>query len=187
MRQQWLDKWLEEIVCDLFAVFVLGPPFVWAHCHLAAKQCKHIFSFSHDQVTTHPADDARMKAMLASLQLIGSDDEARTIDEQWDKLVKILGHKKDADYHLAYPDNLIEAIAVEIHQGISGLGCHMRSKELGSEDDDSSVVGLLSNAWNTFWKNPEDYSKWEKKQIQIWRRRLIVIDAPISQKSSSKC
>lgn len=65
LRQQWLDKWLEEIVCDLFAVFVLGPPFVWAHCHLAAKQCKHIFSFSHDQVTTHPADDARMKAMLA--------------------------------------------------------------------------------------------------------------------------
>jgi hypothetical protein len=186
-RQQWLDKWLEEIVCDLFAMFVLGPPFVWAHCHLAAKLCKHIFSFSHDQLTTHPADDARMKAMLAGLQLSGFDDEARAINKQWKQLVKILGHKKDADYHLAYPDNLIEAIAVEAHQGASGLGCRKISKELATKDDDSSVVGLLNNAWNTFWQNPEEYSKWEEKRMQIWRQRLIIIDTPISQKSSSKC
>jgi len=170
-RQQWLDKWLQEIVCDVFAVFVLGPPFVWAHCHLAAKLCKHIFWFSHDQVTTHPADDARMKAMLASLRLSGFEDEAKAVDEQWQQLVKILGHKKDVDYHLAYPDDLIEAIAVEIHQGTSALGCCMRSKEVTSKDDDSSVVGLLTNAWNAFWQNPKDYSKWEEKQMQIWRKR----------------
>lgn len=176
-RQQWLDKWLQEMVCDLFALFVLGPPFVWAHCHLAAKVCKHIFSFSHEQITTHPADDARMKAMLASLRLSGFDNEAKTIDEQWKQLVNILGHKKDADYHLAYPDNLIEAIAVEIHRGTSALGCRMISKESISKDDGTSVVGLFNNAWNIFWQNTEDYPKWEEKQIQIWRRRLTVIDS----------
>jgi hypothetical protein len=66
-------KWLVEFFCDLFAVFTLGPAFVWSHLHLFMKMGKD----PHEMPTpfrpaTHPADDARMRALLAALRLSAS-------------------------------------------------------------------------------------------------------------------
>lgn len=169
-RQQWQDKWLQEVVCDLFAVCVLGPPFVWAHCHLVAKTCEHLFSFSHDSETSHPADEARMRAMQVALRLTGFEEESKIINAHWQKIANVLGHKKDPDYHLAYPDELIESIVIEIHSGVTDLGCRLWSKSLASKNNDNSVTGLLNLAWKTFWQDTKGYPKWEAEEIQKLRK-----------------
>lgn len=169
-RQQWQDKWLQEIVCDLFAVYVLGPPFLWAHCHLVAKTCEQIFWFSHESETSHPADEARMQAMQVALRLLGFQEESKMINIHWQEIAKVLGHKKDPDYHLAYPDELIESIAVEIYNAVNDLGCRLWSKSFASKSDDNSVTGLLNLAWKTFWKDTKSYPMWEATEIQKLRK-----------------
>ena len=127
-RRTWLDFWLQEIVCDLFAVYTVGTPYAWAHYHLTAKQGEDVFGFSHDVATTHPADDARMKAILTGLDLIGFGPECLQVRQRWDELIHVLNQSPDADYHLAFPDPVIDAISVEILQGTKALGCAIATK-----------------------------------------------------------
>ena len=34
----WVGGWAIELFCNLFAVFTLGPAFVWSHLHLSTKR-----------------------------------------------------------------------------------------------------------------------------------------------------
>ena len=169
LRRTWLDFWLQEMVCDLFAVYTVATPYAWAHYHLTAKQGEGVFGFSHDMATTHPADDARMKAILTALDFIGFGHECDQIRQRWGELIGVLNQSPDADYHLAFPDAVIEAIAVEILQGTKALGCTIATKQSVENQSDASVVKLLHTAWTRFWEDPETYADWEAKEIASWR------------------
>jgi hypothetical protein len=56
----WIRFWLTEFFCDLFAVYVVGPAFAWAHLHLFAKRGGDAYDVPMTGVSTHPADAARM-------------------------------------------------------------------------------------------------------------------------------
>ena len=172
-RQTWLDNWLDEIVCDLFATYTLGMPYAWAHYHLTAKRGQNAFGFSHHYSTTHPADDARMRAILTGLDLLGLGSEVDQIRRQWEELLAVLNQAQDPDYHLAFPDKLIEAIAVEILEGTRALGCELMTPQNLEKQSNSSVAKLLHQAWNRFWEDPGTYTEWEGQQIDQWKRSVM--------------
>lgn len=177
-RRTWMDFWLEEIVCDLFAIYTVGTPYAWAHYHLTAKQGEEVFGFSRDVATTHPADDARMKAILIGLDLIEFGCDAKQIQRRWDELIVVLNQSPDPDYHLAFPDSVIEAITVEILQGTKALGCTIATKQNVENQSDESVVKLLHTAWRRFWENPETYTVWEAQKIASWRTSVKMGQSP---------
>jgi len=64
-ESSWAKYWLTEFFCDLFAVFCVGPAFVWSHLHLAMKRRGDPYTTPDFSATMHPADDAREALRLA--------------------------------------------------------------------------------------------------------------------------
>ena len=76
-RESWVKIWTEEFFCDLFAVNTLGPAYAWSHLHLTAKRGDEPFEVPVFRAASHPADDARMRAMLSALNLAASASKRR--------------------------------------------------------------------------------------------------------------
>jgi hypothetical protein len=92
--KRWMESWEDwciEFYCDLFATFTLGTGFAWSHFHLCAARGDNPFETPLLAVTTHPADDARMRAILAGLRLIGFEQEAAEVEKRWKDLIVSLG------------------------------------------------------------------------------------------------
>ena len=70
-RTCWAKYWMEEFFCDLFGVLAVGPAYAWAHYHLCIKRSGDPFATPLMRETTHPADDARMRAILGMLRSAG--------------------------------------------------------------------------------------------------------------------
>lgn len=71
--KRWIESWEDwciEFYCDLFATFTLGTGFAWSHFHLCTARGENPFEIPLLGVTAHPADDARMRAILTGLRLI---------------------------------------------------------------------------------------------------------------------
>jgi hypothetical protein len=63
-RNCWVKYWMEEFFCDLFGLLAVGPAFAWSHYHLCIKRGGDPFHTPLMFETTHPADDARMRAFF---------------------------------------------------------------------------------------------------------------------------
>jgi len=76
----WPKFWLTEFFCDLYAVYTPGPAFAWSHLHLYMKAGSDAFMLPDGvRNITHPADDARMRALLQALKGSGFQAEAARI------------------------------------------------------------------------------------------------------------
>jgi hypothetical protein len=72
-RTCWVKYWMEEFFCDLFGVLTAGPAYAWSHYHLCVKRGGDPFQTPLMFESTHPADDARMRAMLEMLGPFNSE------------------------------------------------------------------------------------------------------------------
>ncbi len=155
-RTCWVKYWMQEFFCDLFGVLMAGPAFAWSHYHLCVKRGGDPFETPLMFVSTHPADDVRMHAMLMMLTKIGFPAEAKQIERAWRDFVKIMGYDSEAEYRQAYPEILLTKIVSIAREGIEGTGV-MTAKP----DALKPIVGLLNSAWQEFWRAPEGYQAWE--------------------------
>lgn len=162
----YLDKWLKgwfagwaiEFFCDLFAVLTLGPAFAWSHLHLHATRGRDPYRVpTIEGLSDHPADAARMAAMLYGLRLTGFTRETDEIERRWNELMSISGAVADPEYHRCFPRSLLEDLAREAHKGVVAIGCRVATPET-----DDVVHGTLNQAWEEFWRDPGDYPNWEK-------------------------
>ena len=156
----WVKYWMEEFFCDLFAVYVLGPAYAWSHLHLCAKRGENPFEVQLHSVSSHPADDARMRAILFGLKALGFTSEIEAIRSKWSELLNHYDTSPEPEYHRCYPDDLLKEIAATALRGARAIRC----REASSKTMDQ-VHHLLNQAWSEFWNKPESYSDWEKDAI----------------------
>lgn len=150
-------KWLVEFFCDLFAVFTLGPAFVWSHLHLFMKMGKDPYEMPTPfRPATHPADDARMRALLAALRLGRFDKEAGEIEARWQDALLLSNAARSPNYPFCYPDELINFTVAKARQGVAEMQCRM-----ATPNTTDHIHGLLNEAWNKFWNDPASYHQWE--------------------------
>ncbi|HEX8178639.1 MAG TPA: hypothetical protein VF525_03765 [Pyrinomonadaceae bacterium] len=160
----WVGGWAIELFCDLFAVFTLGPAFVWSHLHLSAKRGSDPFhTLGH---SSHPPDGARMTAMLYGLNLAGFTEEAEEIRRRWDELIAISAAQAGPEYDRCFPGYILESFAEESRKGVSEIGCRIASQE--TKD---IVHGILSGAWVDFWHDPQGYAAREKGLVESLREQ----------------
>lgn len=165
-QKSWID-WAVEFFCDLFAVYTLGPAFAWAHIHLCAEGNEHPFQVPLDSPSTHPANHARMQAMLYGLQLVGFQSEAATIKQHWEQLLAMSGAKPEAEYRQCFPDQLLENIAQKAYEGV-----YSSDFRIVSPSTDQPVHNTLNEAWNVFWSTPKDYATWERRAVSELRKLI---------------
>lgn len=158
--QCWYQHWSTELICDLFAIYTLGPAFAWAHLHLSGKRSSSPFSVPTEKPLTHPADDARMQVMLFGLDRIGFKAEATAIEMRWREVIKLFRSKKQPEYRRCYPPTLLGRIEDFAHEAFLETGCRVASP--GSSD---FVHSTLNNAWTRFWEDSEGYDAWEKNEV----------------------
>lgn len=178
-RLCWVRFWLTEFFCDLFAVCTLGPAFVWSHLHLCAMRGKDPFDVPESYPSSHPADDARMTAMLAALAACGFSEEATAISSRWTSLVSASGFRPEPEYHRCFPVSLLNALASHAKSGVEQMHCRLALK--GSLD--GTVRLSLNRAWAQFWTDPNSYAQWEQQAV----RELMQEDsAPVMAPSRPK-
>ena len=159
-EESWGD-WLIEFFCDLFATCTVGPAFVWSHLHLFAKMGQNPFYVPTVTVSTHPADDARMKLMLQCLSRLGFSEDAKNILGKWEHLITISGTAAEPEYSLCFPVNLLQTITDEAVKGVMEMGCNITDpNNLG----DTSQI--LKDAWDNIWNNSNGFISWEREAIQ---------------------
>lgn len=155
----WKSRWAEEIFCDLFALFCVGPAYAWSHLHLHARSGNAPFLMPQ-QSHTHPADDARMMALLEGLALINESATAAAIEDKWRGLLSCSGQKEPAEFHRFYPKPIIRRFAQEAHKGFTAMGCKPWTLHQAGP-----IRELLNEAWRKFWLDPQNYTAWETKAV----------------------
>lgn len=158
----WSKYWLTEFFCDLYALVTLGPAFAWSHLHLYLKTGGDAYALPDGiRNITHPADDARMRALLAGLQLCGFDADVAEIRQRWQETLRLTTDVAAPDYFYCYPDELIEFVACKAKDGTLEMDCRVAGKQTRDP-----VHLLLNTAWQKFWTNPGSYHTWEAAAVR---------------------
>jgi hypothetical protein len=160
-RTCWAKYWMEEFFCDLFGVLTVGPAYAWAHYHLCIKRGGDPFATPLMRETSHPADDARMRAMLGMLRSLREfDSEAYSIERAWREFIDAMAYRATAECHLCYSDAQIDAITRAAKEGVEGIGIVTATSRTKARVRDS-----LNEAWRVFWKAPADFPSWEADEV----------------------
>ena len=154
----WGKYWIFEFYCDLFAVYTLGPAFAWSHVHLAAKRGANPYDYTMEQ---HPADAARMSLLLIGLRQIGYGEEAEAIAKVWRAVIGSSSYKPPSDFRTCYPLDVLDEIARQSLEGVTGIGCRIAHTECVDE-----IHTVLNEAWQRFWDNPRGYAAWEEMRTK---------------------
>jgi hypothetical protein len=159
-EKAWVKFWMTELFCDLFATYTLGPAFAWSHLHLVAKRGANPFEIPFSGSSSHPADDARMRAMLCALRITGFSEESLQILRRWQAFLAQSGVKAEPEYHRCYPETILQTIAEHARQGLAETQIRIATPRIADP-----IHSLLNGAWDMFWKAPDTYVAWEKKAI----------------------
>lgn len=158
----WVKYWLTELFCDLFAAYTLGPAFAWSHLHLFMKAGGSAFAMPDDyHVITHPADDARMCALLKALARSGFASEAVEIGSKWRDVLRLSSNIPPPDYAHCYPDTVLDFIVDKAADAVTEIGCRMAHPDTGDP-----VHQMLNEAWSRFWDKPSEYPSWEAAAVK---------------------
>ena len=159
----WLE-WLIEFFCDLYGICTIGPAFAWSHIYLCAKYSHDPYDVPTVSLLSHPADDARMKAMLYALTMLGFTKDADEIKAKWEDLITISVGKATPEYRRCFPDNLIQQITKEAVAGVTSIGCCVAKPQ-----NTTSIYRLLNDSWVEFWRDPVGYIAWEREAVKKMR------------------
>lgn len=163
----WID-WATEFMCDLFAVYVLGPAFAWSHLHLSATRGVDPYHVPLVGSTTrHPPDSVRMEAILEGLTLTGFADEASRIEEKWKMFLAIAQPKAPPEFRRCFPMALVKSVAQKTFDGVSAIGCR-----IVSSNTEGTAHQLFADAWQEFWRSPTTYVQWESERVRTLRELL---------------
>lgn len=166
LERFWM-YWANEIFCDLYGVYTVGPAFAWAHFHLTAGHEGDPYDVRLTRFMSHPPDQARMDAMLVALDLVGFKEEATRIRSAWSDLLSTLGVGATPMYRRACPAALLERAAIGALEG---------TKKTRSRIVCRTTTGLvhdsLNAAWREFWNASAEYERWERGTMDSLRKRF---------------
>ena len=77
-------------------------------------------------VSSHPADDARMRVMLIALNLSGFSAKPAAIDLRWRQLLAQVQARPEPEYHRCFPDRLLARVADYARTGVEEIGVQAR-------------------------------------------------------------
>ena len=168
---QWAGNWLLEFVPDMVATYLVGPAFGWQHLRLCSGHSQQdAYHPSLGESGTHPADEARLRGILAVLGQVGAADSGVRIKELWERYLAVSGQTKPADYDLCYPDTLIASLARHVVAGCRALGLRGIDQAPSNPPPAVDIPLLLCEAWERFLADPRAYLEWGPKRIEaLWQ------------------
>lgn len=163
LQNLWLKHYVIEFFCDMFATWLLGAAFGWSHLRLtlATSSSLYVPGFGYGG-GTHPSDEARMRGILKTLELMGDHHNASAISNKWDAFKTILPDQPDNEYSYCYPDHLLEQLAAQVSSVCQQLGLKAHTDQ---PKDDDNLPSLLQWAWVTYHQDPADFPNREAEKV----------------------
>jgi hypothetical protein len=168
---QWHDAWLREFVSDMIATYLVGPAFGWQHVRLCAGRSQDAYHPALGETAEHPANEARLRGVLAALELMGWQEVGARIGALWQDYLDVSGETRPADYAVCYPQTLIASLAQRTVGGCRALGLRGFGPDLDPLKT-GDIPALLDEAWKRFLIAPECYADWERRQLGILEQDL---------------
>jgi len=166
IMNKWKTTWFEEILCDAFATFLVGPAYAWSWIHIVSKINDDVFFFDNEIYRDHPSDEARFRFMIQCLRLSGFTEEANQLESVWHSLIFVSGKRGKPNYDLAFPNNLFSKLAIQIKTGLENNNFILCSPAILSKLPNTSITKSLNDAWEIFWKSPDGFFKFEDERIK---------------------
>ncbi|MDJ0800297.1 MAG: hypothetical protein QNJ51_26400 [Calothrix sp. MO_167.B12] len=170
LEQTWLQEYIIEFSCDIFATYLVGSAYGWSHLRLVLESETEIYCPSFGDEGTHPADEARMRAILLTLKEIGESEQVEKIDQQWEQFKSIMVGVPDGEYEYCYPDEILRKLAqqvIAVCEQIGLLPCHKQP------DSNDNLPLLMQQAWQQFHDNPTEYTDWETRMVEQLKSLLL--------------
>lgn len=160
--RQWTDDWMEEFVCDVLATYVAGRSFGFQHIRLCALLGADLCSPILGQAATHPADEARMRLILATLTASAPPEDTVSVKDLWDRFTAHQPPSGLLEYQICYPDALLELVATEVVGACRSLGI-VDSNTTRAQS--GSVTQVLDDAWTRFFADSGAFVAWETANL----------------------
>lgn len=71
--------------------------------------------------------------------------------------LRVGGYEANADYPRCFPKTVLKALPEHAVKVFAALGCRRSWIR--------KVHDALNAAWNEFWKQPQDYARWERQRV----------------------
>ena len=110
LLMEWRDRWLWEFGADMVATYLCGPSYGWQHVRLCTEIGKDAYHPTLGEQADHPADEARLRGLMAILHRMGAKQAGASIETVGHGYVSPPGSSPSGDYALAYPQSLIDAL-----------------------------------------------------------------------------
>jgi hypothetical protein len=156
----WLRSWFGwsiEAFCDLFALYMVGPAYAWAHLHLCVSSGGDPFETPLVSTSTHPPDGARMELLLRGLTRLGFHHDRQAVEGRWHEFLGAAGAGPSPEYNRCFPSHILDMCEQKAHDAVATLGCCLAQPPLTG-----SGRALLNEAWNVFWRDQSGFAAWER-------------------------
>jgi hypothetical protein len=166
---QWRDAWLAEFVADMVAAYLVGSAYAWQHIHLCVGEGQVLYAPALGQSSTHPANEARFRGILAVLVRLGAGDVAQ-LQALWHRYLVVRVEAQPPDYDVCYPQALLDALAQRVITGCQTIGLRDFQTASGAAPASTpDVPRLLIHAWEQFLRDSAAYAGWEDQQMtSLW-------------------
>lgn len=172
LEQSWLQRYAIEFFCDVFASYVVGGAYGWSHLRLVLATQTDLYHPSFGDTATHPADEARMRIILLTLEHMGYEGAAVALRGRWHALTSILVAKPDGEYHFCYPDALLEKFTELVTKVCRELDL---IPFFDQPTDEHNLPRLIQQAWDQFHANPATYAHWETTKVASLKSLLSTV------------
>jgi hypothetical protein len=169
LEQSWLQRYAIEFFCDVFASYVVGAAYGWSHLRLVLSTQTELYRPSFGDTATHPADEARMRIILMTLERMGYEDAADALKRRWDALTTIFIAKPDGEYHFCYPDKVLVKFSELVTAQCQELDL---LPFFDQPTDDKNLPRLMLEAWDQFHADPAAYAGWETTKVAALKSLL---------------
>lgn len=167
MQVQWQDYWVIEFIADMIATYLIGEAYAWQNLRLCSRTSDTVFVPALGQQGTHPADDARMKAITLMLEEIGEGNAAQAVRQKWQVYITALGDApvSPGDYALCYPDVLMMFLVQKVRVACEQLGLR-KASERNAVQEPLALASLIHEAWVQFLTDSVAYVSWEQQRMR---------------------
>ncbi len=164
IMNKWKGSWFEEIFCDAFATFLVGPAYAWSWVHIVTKMNDDVFYFNEKVYLEHPSHEARFRFIIRCLTISGFEKEVEDLKKVWNSLIFVSGKTGSPDYFVAFPDKLFEEISNLIKTGLEENNFELASPK--KFETTNGISKSLNEVWKYFWNSPDDFLQFEEKIIK---------------------
>jgi hypothetical protein len=157
----------------MVATYLVGPAYGWQHVRLCASTSSAAYHPTLGERADHPADEARLRDMVAVLTHMGATETGARITSLWNSYLDASRKSRPQDYEVCYPQTLLESLAKNVIAGCRSLG--VRGFDQPAEGPPSHVPALLAEAWDRFLADAQPIPTGSTRRLRLFGRSLALL------------